>query len=130
MSQAFLLRLLFSEARGKDAELMTKPDIRDWLENIQKTCFGNGSSVYERDVKLYVEPWAEILSAISSRVSIWHGEVDNWAPVVMSDYLNAHLQNVVLFKKYDGLSHYSCLIENANEVMRVLGERFRLNAQH
>lgn len=127
-SPAILLRLLFSGSRGKDAELMANPDTRIWLENIQKTCFRDGISVYDRDVKLYVEPWSEILCAISSRVSIWHGEADNWAPIAMSDYLDVHLENVVLLKKCNELSHYSCLIENAHEVMSIVYETSRLSA--
>ena len=127
-SPAILLRLLFSGARGKDAELLANPAIRVWLENVQKTCFRAGISVYDRDVKLYVEPWSEILSTISSRVSIWHGEADNWAPIAMSDYLDAHLGNVVLLKKCNELSHYSCLIENTYEVMSIVGETSRLGA--
>lgn len=84
--------------------------------------------MYDRDVKLYVEPWSEILSAISSKVSIWHGEADNWAPIAMSDYLDAHLENVVLLKKCNGLSHYSCLIENSHEVMSMVYEASKLSA--
>lgn len=77
--------------------------------------------MYDRDVKLYVEPWSEILAAISSKVSIWHGEADNWAPVAMSVYLEAQMKNVVLLKKCNGLSHYSCLLENASKVMSIVG---------
>lgn len=128
VSPALLLKLLFSGASGRDNELMADPGIRAWLENIQKTCFRDGISVYDRDVKMYVQPWADVLSGVSSKVRIWHGESDNWAPIAMSDYLEAHLDNVVLLKKCTGLSHYSCLIDNASEVMSCIGETKMLRA--
>lgn len=121
-SPSILLRLLFAGARGKDVVLVTMPDTRAWLESIQKACFRSGISVYYRDVKLYVEPWAHILRAIPSKVSIWHGKADNWAPIAMTDYLSTNLDNVAQIKKLAGLSHYSCLIESACEVMSIVGE--------
>ncbi len=116
-SPRLLLNVLFAGAAGKDPELLHQADTQDWLANIQRNCFQHGIGSYVRDVKLYVEPWAADLGKVTARVSLWHGEADNWAPIAMSAYLHQHLSNVAAFTRCAEQAHYGCLLANAVAVM-------------
>lgn len=117
ISPRLLLNLLFASAGGKDPELLRQADTQAWLADIQRACFKRGISSYARDVKLYVEPWATELENVTAAVSLWHGEADNWAPISMSVYLQAHLRTASAVTRCAEQAHYSCLLENAQAVM-------------
>jgi len=117
LNPRLLLRLLFAGAGGSDRALLSQPQTHTWLANIQRDCFQPGISRYVRDIRLYVEPWAEELGKVSAAVSLWHGDADNWAPPAMSSYLAQHLPHVTALTQCAGQAHYSCLLANAQAVM-------------
>jgi len=117
VSPRLLLNLLFAGAGGKDPELLRQADTQAWLADIQRACFKHGTSGYMHDVKLYVEPWATELENVTTAVSLWHGDADNWAPIAMSIYLQEHLRTASAVTRGAEQAHYSCLLENAEAVM-------------
>jgi pimeloyl-ACP methyl ester carboxylesterase len=117
VSPRLLLKLLFNGAGGNDAELLHQADTQAWLADIQRACFRHGTSSYQRDVNLYVEPWAAELDNVTAAVNLWHGDADNWAPIAMSIYLQEHLRNANAVIRCAEQAHYGCLLENAQAVM-------------
>ena len=106
---AALLGMLFQGAQGADASLLGETAHKAQLLRIQRQGFARGAAAYVRDVQTYVQPWAASLAEVRAPVQLWHGELDNWAPLGMPRNLLAALA-VSELHTLPGLSHYSCLL--------------------
>jgi pimeloyl-ACP methyl ester carboxylesterase len=42
-------------------------------------------------------------------VTLWHGETDNWAPIILAEDLAERLPTLAAFHRLPGLSHYGTL---------------------
>lgn len=117
IAQATLARLapsllyagLFKTAQGADLALSRDPVFRKRLTDMLGQCFTDGGRTYRDEISAYVAPWSQLLPKITQPVTLWHGTLDNWAPISMSERLQMQLPNVVALNRLDGLSHYSAL---------------------
>jgi pimeloyl-ACP methyl ester carboxylesterase len=110
LAPALLARILFASAQGEDAALSRNPEFMRCIAAILKSNFRGNSAGYVREVRAYVEPWESVIEQLTPPVTLWHGDADNWAPIAMSDWLAAHLNNMESMHRLPGKSHYSTLI--------------------
>lgn len=113
-----LFYLLFASATGKDKMLMRNQEFKFNITQMLKSCFTNYIKGYTRDIKAYVRPWKATLSEISVNTHIWHGEKDNWSPVIMAEYLHSSISSCSHIEILHDLSHYSCLYETIPKIYR------------
>jgi pimeloyl-ACP methyl ester carboxylesterase len=117
LAPKLLTRLLFANAKGGDAILAENPAFIACIAEIVKSTYANIGG-YTREVRAYVTLWEDSVPQVGARVTLWHGEVDNWAPVEMSEWLSEHLPNVTRFHRLPDLSHYSTLIHALDAIAR------------
>lgn len=110
-----LVKILFSSSAGKDKALSERHDFKSAMTPILKHCFQRRADGYMRDIKYYVT-WRGELSGYTSPVHIWHGKSDNWSPFSMAEYLCKNIPGATVVNGMEGLSHYSCLYQVAEEV--------------
>ena len=113
-----MLKALFAGAAGADHDLLVEPAFRAAMIDNLRAGLGSYPQGYARDVLLYVQPWHALLASIDAPTRLWHGELDNWAPLAMAQYLKAQLPNISQFECMTGLSHYSCLLQSAKPLCR------------
>jgi pimeloyl-ACP methyl ester carboxylesterase len=125
-----LFRMLFASAAGEDQTLVADSHFQASIFKILKSCFNGRIPGYSRDTQAYLQPWQDTLTAITVDTHIWHGEVDNWTPKPMADYLHTALPACTAIKIYSGASHYSCLYRAAPEICAVLTLQSRQLGAH
>lgn len=104
-----MARILLATAQGGDGELARDPMFRKGMAAMLKAGLGQSSQRYSAEISAYMQPWSDGLSGITTPVTLWHGEGDNWAPIALSEALAATLSGPVTFHRLPGLSHYSTL---------------------
>ncbi len=104
-----MARMLLASAQGGDAELARDPMFRKGMAAMLKAGLGHSPQSYAAEISAYMQPWHDGLSGITTPVTLWHGEADNWAPIALSEALAAALSGPVTFNRLPGLSHYSTL---------------------
>jgi pimeloyl-ACP methyl ester carboxylesterase len=109
LAPSLLYAGLFKTAQGADLALSHDPIFRKWLTDMLGQCFSDGGRTYRKEISAYVAPWSQLLPKITQPVTLWHGTLDNWAPIGMSERLQMQLPNVVALNRLEGLSHYSTL---------------------
>lgn len=100
---------LFKTAQGGDLALSQDTEFRERVTMMLVRCFGDGGQTYGDEVRAYVAPWMLLLAKVTQPVTLWHGTLDNWAPIAMSERLLSQLPNAVMLHRLEGLSHYSAL---------------------
>jgi pimeloyl-ACP methyl ester carboxylesterase len=100
---------LFRTASGADLALSLDPGFRARMADMLAHCFGDGGRTYRDEIDAFVTPWSPLLATVAQPVTLWHGTLDNWAPIAMSEHLFELLPNVVALNRLEGLSHYSSL---------------------
>jgi pimeloyl-ACP methyl ester carboxylesterase len=111
-----LYSMLFGSAAAADQQLAPDPVFQAHIQKALRMSFGTGLEGYVRDVRAYVQPWADDLSRILDPTTVWHGAQDNWSPVAMATYLAGALPCAQPARVLPGLSHYSCLIQAMPEI--------------
>lgn len=106
---ALVYAALFGTAQGADLTLSRDPAFRAAMMKVLLRCFEDGGQAYRAEISAYVMPWEELPTRVTQPVTLWHGTLDNWAPIAMSDRFSHQLPNVVAFHRLEGLSHYSTL---------------------
>ena len=101
--------MLFASARGNDVELVQNPQFIAKISTIVSDSFAHGRGGYAREMIGVTKDWRDILPEIEAPIRMWHGTLDNWAPIGMATYLRATLPDVIEFNAIDGASHYSTL---------------------
>jgi pimeloyl-ACP methyl ester carboxylesterase len=109
LAPSLLYAGLFKTAQGADLALSRDPIFRKRLTDMLGQCFADGGRAYRDEISAYVAPWSQLLPKITQPVTLWHGTLDNWAPIAMSERLKMQLPNVVALNRLEGLSHYSTL---------------------
>lgn len=79
-----LRELLFSGAEPSDQAFAASREGKRALREILRQSLAARRGAYRRDVTTYVEPWSDELASIRSKVALWHGANDTWAPVAMA----------------------------------------------
>ena len=100
---------LLKTARGADLALLHEPGFRARMADMLAQCFSDDGRTYRDEINAYVTPWSSLLATVSQPVTLWHGTLDNWAPIAMSEHLFEFLPNAVVLHRLEGLSHYSSL---------------------
>lgn len=104
----FLLGRLLASAQGGDADLARDPGFRRDMANVLRAGLGRDPRGFERDVCAYVADWRDVLDQVTSQVTIWQGDRDNWTPPAMGRALHAAMPGSRL-EMLAGASHYSAL---------------------
>ncbi len=115
-SPTALFSLLFASATGQDRVLTAERAFQTQMKEALRACFVKGESGYIRDIEAYVQPWSTLLSDVAMETHIWHGELDNWSPIAMAEYLGSAIPGCVQIEIMKGLSHYSCLHRSAERI--------------
>lgn len=118
---SLLFSSLFSSANGKDKELRASAEFKQFAKLLYSKCFGAGFYGYTRDAILYSSSWTISPHVGNCPVSIWHGGSDNWSPVEMAHYLASKIASNSDVHVMPRHSHYSCLLESAQEVCEKCG---------
>ena len=105
----FFYTALFRSARGADLSLSRDAAFRAIMPRVLSHCFADNGRAYRAEIAAYVAPWTQLIAHVAQPVTLWHGTVDNWAPVGMSERLAVDLPNVAAYHRCEGLSHYSVL---------------------
>ncbi len=114
---AFLLRQIFADAAGADADLARDPVFQAALAAILVHSLGGDARGYRREVLAYVAWPTSRLAALRAPVTLWQGEADTWTPPAMADALATALPNVVAVRRFEDLSHYSTLRRALPEIL-------------
>lgn len=117
-----LFKILFASARGADAQLSQTETFQKFIIPVLKICFASESSGYINDVESYVK-WESDLSWCLAKTTNWHGTSDNWSPFAMASQLQSIIPGASKLEKFEGMSHYSCLIAAAPKIMAQLNNR-------
>lgn len=117
---AALFSLLFASATGEDRTLAADTEFQARMTETLRDCFVERTPGYIRDIEAYVQPWGARLSEVATEIHIWHGRLDNWSPVAMSDYQALAIPVCSQVEILEGLSHYSCLYQSAERICRRL----------
>lgn len=115
-----LFHLLFASAAGEDKALAADPEFQHHITQIIRACFAGRVRGYARDIDAYVQPWDATLSEVSAHTQLWHGDMDNWSPPVMMDYLKGAIPGNNSAHLLRGASHYSCLCKAAPKICDLL----------
>ncbi len=110
-----LVSMLFSSSVAEDKKLIKQHAFRDYITPILKHCFQDRAKGYLRDINYYTS-WLGELNEHTFKVTLWHGEKDNWSPASMASYLYSAIPGAVHLELMEGLSHYSCLYESAPKI--------------
>jgi pimeloyl-ACP methyl ester carboxylesterase len=115
-----LFNLLFASAAGEDKALAAAPEFQHHITQVIRTCFVGRVKGYARDIDAYVQPWNATLSEVSVNTQLWHGDMDNWSPPLMMDYLKNAIPGNTSANLVSGASHYSCLYRAVAEICSLL----------
>lgn len=126
VSAKSMVGMLFASAVGGDRALVSETGFRNFISVVLAECFAGQVGGYVRDVRAYVTPWESTLKGITVKTHLWHGELDNWSPIAMSEYLSKKIPGVAKLNRLEGLSHYSCLCAAAPDICREIGQMNRL----
>ncbi|MBL4807592.1 MAG: alpha/beta hydrolase [Rhodobacteraceae bacterium] len=103
--------MLFASAKPADKGLAEDPAFRAGLKNSYSWCLSKHLTGYKREVRAYVQPWADVLDDVNAPVTMWHGVEDNWSPIQMAYAVQERLGERAQLTEMAGLSHYSTLAE-------------------
>jgi pimeloyl-ACP methyl ester carboxylesterase len=116
---ALLQRLLFAGAHSSDRRFARDPSNGNMLRDVYRRAFADGGGAYRRDLLAYVDLWSGELGRIASRVELWHGHADNWAPIAMAYRIAAQLPRSVGVHEIDA-GHYAALIGSADAAIAAI----------
>jgi pimeloyl-ACP methyl ester carboxylesterase len=109
VSPALFRRLLFSNACGRDKEMIRDRTMPAIFDKIFHHAFTKARAGYHRDVMAYLGPWPFAPEAVLAPVRLWHGDADNWSPPVMSKRLSQRLPGAHDPVMLKGCGHYTAL---------------------
>lgn len=102
-----------------DRKIMKNADVQRMMLDGLLEAFHQGSRGPAWDVKLVMQPWGFQLQDISMEIQIWHGEMDQNAPVAMAQYMeNALPKSQATYYPEEG--HVSLLHHHAQEILMSL----------
>ena len=104
-----IISTMFAGSPDADMDLLADSGFYDVILGGLKSSLGRDNRVYRDAVIAYVTPWADCLENISAPVTIYHGTLDNWAPIEMADVLQTGIPSDVSVVRLKGLGHYSAL---------------------
>lgn len=105
----FLLGQLMASAAGKDRDLRADPAFRAAMAQVLRSGLGRNWRGFDREVVRYVADWSALPARITTPVTIWQGDADNWTPPAMAEALARRLGGKVEVLWLPGCSHYSAL---------------------
>jgi len=109
ISSEFAINAMFKGSPESETALLKNPEFKKAIEFGLKDSYGKNNAAYRRAVHEYVRPWAHYLANIKCPVSIYHGVLDNWAPIEMAYTLRGEITSKVEVIEYPDLGHYSTL---------------------
>lgn len=123
LSPRLVFNMLFASAQGRDQDLVSDGGFQSSITQVLATCFTHDRAGYVRDVISYSQPWQHRLSGFDAAIHLWHGSADNWSPLSMAQLLESSLPNCQGKYVLEGASHYSCLLEAADQICQTIVER-------
>lgn len=115
--------MLFASAQGRDQSLVNDKGFQSTVTQVLAACFKHDRAGYVRDVISYAKPWQDRLPTFKAVTHLWHGSADNWSPLAMAHLLESRLHNCQGKHVLEGASHYSCLLEAADQICRTIADR-------
>ena len=109
VSPNFLMRKMFGESCDAEHELLKNQKFVTIFQNGLRLSLGRERKQYEKTIKRYINPWAEIVGKVTCPVQIWHGTEDTWAPHAMGVALKQKFQTDCKLISCAQLGHYSTL---------------------
>lgn len=106
----FLLTQMFAASCDADKELLNDPVFVSCVTAGLRQSLHHNAKSYRHAIVKYVQPWAEKLGKVRCDVTIYHGELDTWSPVEMSEALKSALlgRTELIIEPKQG--HYSTLL--------------------
>lgn len=113
-----LLRLTKSMPEA-DRAIYADPEFQKMVLDAFQAAFQQGARGPIWDMRLCLQPWGFQLHDIHVEVQLWHGEVDQNAPVAMARYMQSALSNGRV-TYYPGEGHVSVMRRHSLEILRAL----------
>lgn len=102
-------RQIFEQAGGEEAQLTATAQFRQHWARLAQNALGRNSAAYRDEITAYVQPWANLLSTISTPVTIYFGGADTWVPAPGVRALAAALPHPPSLTCFPQAGHYSAL---------------------
>jgi pimeloyl-ACP methyl ester carboxylesterase len=102
--------LVESELSEPDERVVGDVVLRRLLLDTYTEALRQGAAGWNDDVLAFRKPWKIALSNITSRVRLWHGEDDRFAPVDHTRWLSHHIpQAQVEVQIQSGIGHFGAV---------------------
>lgn len=102
-----------------DRAVMARPEVSGAFVATVREALRQGPRGAQFDTALMVSPWGFRPEEIDMRVHLWHGEVDQNAPLAVGRYLADAIPNSERHF-YAGEGHLSLIVNHAEEILSVL----------
>ena len=102
-----------------DRVVMARPEVSGAFVATVRESLRQGPRGAQFDTALMVSPWGFRPEEIDMRVHLWHGEVDQNAPLAVGRYLADAIPNSEA-RFYAGEGHLSLIVNHAEEILSVL----------
>lgn len=102
-----------------DRAVMARPEVSDAFVATVREALRQGPRGAQLDTALMVSPWEFRPEEIGMRVHLWHGEVDQNAPLAVGRYLADAMPNSERHF-YAGEGHLSLIVNHAEEILSVV----------
>ncbi|MDB2437895.1 alpha/beta hydrolase [Hellea sp.] len=105
-----LMSLMFAESCDADKDLLNNPVFVSCLTAGLRQSLHHNAKSYRHTLAKYVQPWAQDLGKVQCDVTIYHGRLDNWAPIAMAEALKSALSGRTELIIEPKQGHYSTLL--------------------
>lgn len=109
LAPGLLIKALFAKCGPQEKALMAEEQFQFLLKRALSNSYRKHPAQYRRMLAAYVEDWSDVLGKIECPVDLWHGNADSWAPIAMSEALEAAIAAPVVLHEIKGGEHYSTM---------------------
>ena len=109
---------LFGNATGAEGALAREPNFRLEIDAALQFSVQQAVAGYVREMHAYVRPWAHRVLGLGTKVIIYHGADDHWAPAIMGTNLGKLLPDTRAVHILPNLAHYSCRQVTMEKILR------------
>lgn len=109
VAPGLLIRQLFAKCGEAEQALLDDPTFREVIAHGFSNSFRQSPEAYVGFVRSYVEDWSADLRRVTCPVELWHGDQDTWAPIAMSQQLQAVFGDTSQLNSVEDTEHYSTL---------------------
>lgn len=105
-----------------DGRLLQQPEVRAMLRQDLQEAVRHGTEGWVRDGRIFARSWGFALDDISTHVDLWHGELDQNAPISMGHYVADAVPSCTPHIYPD--EGHLLILDHWDEILAVLSERF------